>query len=328
MDQEINRKHDHMIMVKQMVMANDGRMVFGDQNSGQSYALDEYALGQLCSRMGIPSQYIHKCPPELRAINVNAWLNDMISKEGGSKEKEWLVRMVDTVNDQGEPDVKIRAMLSDRYSILDNNMLLHAIPQAITQAYSIEHFHYDDDSDMSLRIIFPGMKQKIGETRLGTDDVLQVGLEIRNSERGSGAVRIDSVVYRLVCTNGMMGLRTDSFFSQRHMFDEGLTTLGSRISKSVTGLLTEGMGNINRLSQAKQIALDTPIEVIERLAKEQKYSTKLTKDIVDSYLFEPDNNAFGVVNAFTRAARSLPIARRIEIEEFAGSILQMKALAS
>lgn len=317
------RKNDAIVPISKISMAGDGRILLDGKQSAFSHDIDPFALNQLGYRLGIPANYIQRCPTELRAENVNHWLEEFNKQEAAkteeeSKGKEWFVRFLDG---------KIRALLSDRYAVLDNKMVMDAVPQAITSKYEVEHFHHVDESDMRLRLVFPDLKAKIGETRLGSDDILQVGIEIRNSERGTGAVRIDQVVYRLVCTNGMMGMATDSVFSKRHMFtNQG--DLQMQISNSIKGLLAEGMGTIHQFAAAKDRELATPIEMITKLAKDQKYSIKLIEQIVDAYNFEPDANVFGVVNAFTRAARALPIDKRIEVEEYAGRILQMKALSA
>src|SRR5207249_6717348 len=49
---------------------------------------------------------------------------------------------------------------------------------------------------------------------------------------------------------------------------------------------------------------------------------KLTDQVVSSYLAEPEQNRFGVINAFTNAAQRLAPLQRIEMERFAGTLLE------
>jgi hypothetical protein len=51
-------------------------------------------------------------------------------------------------------------------------------------------------------------------------------------------------------------------------------------------------------------------------------SQKRTDEIVSSYLVEPEPNWFGVINAFTNAAQKLAPLQRIEMERFAGTLLE------
>ncbi len=34
------------------------------------------ALNQFASKLGVPAQYLRKCPWDLRAENINHWLNE------------------------------------------------------------------------------------------------------------------------------------------------------------------------------------------------------------------------------------------------------------
>jgi hypothetical protein len=52
------------------------------------------------------------------------------------------------------------------------------------------------------------------------------------------------------------------------------------------------------------------------------FSHKLTDEVVSSYLVEPEPNRFGVINAFTNAAQKLGPLQRIEMECFAGTLLE------
>ena len=71
-----------------------------------SYELTQYAHNQMADKLGIPRKYYDRMlvagKSELLAANVNAWI--------GEKEKR-LVRIQDGV---------IRAILSDRYKVMDN----------------------------------------------------------------------------------------------------------------------------------------------------------------------------------------------------------------
>lgn len=51
-------------------------------------------------------------------------------------------------------------------------------------------------------------------------------------------------------------------------------------------------------------------------------SQKFTDQVVSGYLAEPEQTTFGVINAFTRAAPGLAPIQRIEMERFAGTLLE------
>lgn len=65
-----------------------------------------------------------------------------------------------------------------------------------------------------------------------------------------------------------------------------------------------------------------PPETIRKIAEARQFSQKLTDEVVSSYLVEPEANRFGLINAFTNAAQKLGPLQRIEMERFAGTLLE------
>jgi len=57
-------------------------------------------------------------------------------------------------------------------------------------------------------------------------------------------------------------------------------------------------------------------------AASRQFSQKLTDEVVSSYLIEPESNRFGLINAFANAAQKLGPLQRIEMERFAGTLLE------
>jgi hypothetical protein len=65
-----------------------------------------------------------------------------------------------------------------------------------------------------------------------------------------------------------------------------------------------------------------PLETIRKIAEARQFSQKLTDEVMSSFLIEAEANRFGVINAFTNAAQKLGPLQRIEIERFAGTLLE------
>ena len=145
---------------------------------------------QIGSTLGIPAKYydqMRKLKPELLAENVNAWFAD--------REQSYMIRSMDYGNGR-----MARALLSDRYRRIDNMEIASAVlPLFAGQA---------DMQVMSCEVTENRMYLKIVNKRLETDvvpgDTVQGGVIISNSEVGLGAVSVQPLLYRLVCTNGMV----------------------------------------------------------------------------------------------------------------------------
>lgn len=80
--------------------------------------ISEFAFSQLCSRMGVPANYIKKCfangKEDLAIQNFRAWANDT--------ENNLLVR---------ENDGVVRAVLSDSYTPFDSYQVLRALKYTV-----------------------------------------------------------------------------------------------------------------------------------------------------------------------------------------------------
>ena len=79
---------------------------------------------------------------------------------------------------------------------------------------------------------------------------------------------------------------------------------------------------ITRFLKTREEPIEDPVETIRKIAEARKFSQKLTDEVVSSYLVEPEPNRFGVINAFTNAAQKLAPLQRIEMERFAGTLLE------
>ena len=141
---------------------------------------------QLGTHLKIPAAYYDRMLtsyPELLAQNVNAWFR-----------REPVRRMIRTMGGTA------RAFLSSRYRRIDNLEVARAVLPIIGEMQGV-HFE-------SCQITDSRMYLKVVNTRLQAEvtpgDVVQAGIIISNSEVGQGSVSVQPLVYRLVCSNGMV----------------------------------------------------------------------------------------------------------------------------
>ena len=177
----------------------DGRLTWPHQKEEQPLSLTTWASGQLCARLGIPAPYFRKCPLDLQDAQANHWLQHGPQKHG----EKWLLRA---------KDESLRAVLSERYSPLDNATLLDELQMLLPDSYRVDWFGLQDES-LHLRVVDPARTRE-----LLPDDALTVGIHLVNSEVGMRSVTVDALVYRLVCTNGLIRLvKGKSLLRQRHL---------------------------------------------------------------------------------------------------------------
>ena len=141
---------------------------------------------QLGTYLGIPQKYyelMRTDAPELLAYNANYWF---------SQKNE--LRTLRTM------DGCARAFLSNRYRRIDNLDIAEIVLPVIQQ---MEDSYFEScqitDSRMYIKVV-----NKRLEAEVVPGDIVQSGVIISNSEVGLGSVNIQPLVYRLVCSNGMV----------------------------------------------------------------------------------------------------------------------------
>jgi len=175
-------------------------------------SLTPWATGQLCARLSIPTPYFKRCPPCLRDSQVNYWLRYAPAPTGEEDEDAgpfaepdephlaagwddtWLLR--------GRKD-RLRGILSSRYAALDNAQLLDALRPLLLdrqERLEVKDFALSEES-LHLRLVDPQLAREVLK-----DDRLMVGFHVSNSEVGRHSVRVDALVWRLVCSNGLIRL--------------------------------------------------------------------------------------------------------------------------
>lgn len=188
-------KHDFKCPAKDLeVVPRNGSSVetltVGDLGT---FPLRDTAHGNLATYTEIPRRYydrIRKEAPALWADNVNHWL--------GEKDEPRLVRILDG---------HARAVLSNRYRIIDNfDMSEAAFPVLQEVDARFGGLEYKScqvtERRMYIQTVTPMLSHTLQSAEL--NDVVQAGVTITNSEIGSGAFRVEPLIYRLKCKNGMI----------------------------------------------------------------------------------------------------------------------------
>ena len=143
---------------------------------------------QVGSTLGIPAKYYDQMrtqKPDLLAENVNAWFSD--------RDQSYMIRSMD----YGTGRIA-RALLSDRYRRIDNLEVATAVLPLFAGQEGMEIVSSAvTESKLFIKIVNHRL-----EMAVVPGDYVQAGVVISNSEVGLGAVSVQPLVYRLVCSNG------------------------------------------------------------------------------------------------------------------------------
>lgn len=214
----------------------EGHLTWPQESGELCMSPSTWATGQLCARLGIPTPYFRKCPSALQEAQANHWLRHGPHKLG----EKWLLRARES---------QLRAVLSERYNPLDNTMLLDEVRLLLPERYCVDWLGLAEEN-LHLRVVDPTRRRDVLP-----DDGLMAGLHLSNSEVGFRSVTVDALVYRLVCSNGLVRLvNGKSLLRQRH-----LHISESRFAGALAEAIDQELKESERFLEQMQVATRTPV---------------------------------------------------------------------
>lgn len=275
--------------------------------------LTDHALRQLCQR-AIPYKggtYVsgHKTPVHLRRVNLNYWLPQ-------KRDETCLVR--------GKGKF-IRAVLSDDFTPYDNEHLIAALSSVLSglESRGITHNvrrHYLDDRSLWIDVTFPSIARK----DLGG---LEGGIRIGNSEVGIRSVTCFALVWRLVCSNGLMAWgKGEQLFKKVHRGQFEPEAVSERLSSAITSSLETADDLVDKLAASAAEAVPDIESVMERIVKRRSLSQEFRDAMMTVMISEPNHygSLFGLVNAMTQSAHLYRGDRQVQIEQEAARLLNWR----
>jgi hypothetical protein len=278
------------------------------------FAPSDWAYSQAFSKLGMPGQYMKKMlevEPEMVADHFNYWTQ---------KSSSDIMLRTRVRGNQGF----LRGLVSDVYSAYDNDMAMESLGNILKMGegkYEIPEFHIDAKR-MHLRVTYKDMSKIVGTLKNGEPDYLTLGMDAVNSEVGASSFNIVSMIWRLVCTNGLRRWENNGdAFVQRHVHLKPWEFHG-RVLGAITGSLGTGMQFMNSFQDTMAQQLGNPFDVISKLAKENGFSKEFTERAKEVY--EGGDRAYDIINSFTASAREMNNERKLEAERFAGKLVYLR----
>ena len=299
----------------------------------------KHCIRQIGEHTGIPARYVERMAAgnqELLAHNINHWFKKEPSK-----------RMLRTIMNG---DQTARAFLSDRYRPLDNNDLAEiALPKLIESGCQVLSTEITE-TRLYIQAATPRMELDINAFRqsgkkLSEADPVQAGVVISNSEVGAGTLRVEPMLYRLVCLNGLItaqaikryhvGRRMDVFLeleSAAEYFTDATREADDRAFWMKVRDVISGVFNVEKFQSLVEKFASTGNITLENGAKNSvneitnRFKLNDTEsDSVLNHLVEGgDLSLFGLVNAVTRTSSDVEsYDRAIELERVGGEIIEL-----
>lgn len=307
----LETRRDHTVPLRNLSMTERGTLLA----DGEEFAIEGGAFFQLAAHagFGMGARYLAElCPPERRAMNVNAHL-------GGGKERRVTLR---TRASEGEALRQVYATVTPTYAAVDTDQVLGIVLRDLQDART--EMVYDGTGVRATALYMPDRV-----VDLAAGDVFKSGVRIETDDTGRGRIRISAVVWRNRCLNLIIiGEGVVETVAQVH---RGST---AKIIEAVAKGVQEARGKIgdflNAWGHARSVLVD-PETIIRRWVDEKKVFVQGERDrdqvvqrLLDAWNYEPGVTLADAVNAVTRAAHETPtwsLSVREELERQAARLV-------
>jgi hypothetical protein len=284
---------DHFVRVKDISFESLEKV----EIAGEPHKLKPLAQRSMCYRLGIPHQYLAKCPEELQRENMNYW----IEKE---KNEELFFRFENT---------EVRAIFTPKYKPVDNFEVLEKLDSLGYKPETQVQCSLDGEF-MSLSIPDGSRTFKMNGERITP------GISISNSEVGLASLSIAAFFLRLVCTNGMIS-KSEVSASYRHVSMKILQEMPQVLERVSIEL---GMQKDKFLISAETPVPD-PLGTLTSFNRQFQIGKPEQEAVEWAWSYEQGETMFHVVNTYTRAAQfeGLSAESSYRLQRAGGNILGM-----
>ena len=311
LDRQNKAKKDYIGSAQALRLYEDGQTFeIGSMGKVRQFGTTRLFHRQVASALGIPAKYydlMQSRKPELLAQNVNAWFGD--------RENSYMIRTMDYGAGR-----MARALLSDRYRRIDNMEIASAVLPLFAGSDQYEVV----SSEVTENRLYLKIVNRRLEMAVVPGDIVQAGVMISNSEVGLGSVSVQPLVYRLVCTNGMvvndMGERKnhvgraakavdDSFhiYSDETMEAEDKAFLLKLRDVTMAAIEESRFAQVvGRLKEAAGIPITGKVtEVVELTARTYGINSDEQDSVLQHLIAGGDLSQYGLSNAITRASQDV-----------------------
>ena len=285
--------HDALVDVPAISFESLNTMKIGDER----HTLRIVAQRSIAWRLGIPFNYLAKCPADLQAEQMNHWIKH-------EKREQWFIRF---------SGCEVRAVFTPRYKPVDNfEILVRLDEMGYTPDTQVQCHH---DAEFMLLSIPDGKRS----FKIGTDKMTP-GISVSNSEVGLASLSVSAFLLVLRCTNGMIS-KTEISASYRHVSTKILTELPHVFEKVADGLGKQK----DRLKISLESPVADPLATIERFNRQFALGEREKEAVAWAWPQEAGENMFAVVNTYTRAAamEGLPAESSFRLQRVGGEVLGM-----
>jgi hypothetical protein len=312
-------KKDYVAASAHLSFVN-GRLVMTHAGTNVEFTPTPHFHAQMAEKVGIPKGYYDRMKDKALTLlddNVNHWLSD----EG----KNLLIRAFEP----GEGDNVARALLSDRYNMIDNmEVLLETLDAIKATGIPVNVAGAElSDTRMFLQITCPEIEVKATEMlkayrkSIAAGSGVITGFELQNSEIGKGTFQVCPRAVVLACQNGLiktndalrrvhLGGKMDElgFYNNPEVKRANRELVKKQVSHAVKLFLSKDYltNLVNSFTELGDKKIEAPVQqVIQVIASEYSITDERKNNILNFFIDGGDRRRIGIVNALTEEAQTL-----------------------
>lgn len=323
-------KRDLLVDLGSLSMSSDATGVqlnvdYGADGGSKSFQFEQFGVNDIAHRqigqhLRIPAAYYDRMKtdyPELLVENINGWFSRTPNTS----------RMLRTL------DGTARAFLSDRYRRIDNVEVAQTVLPIIADmdGASVESCELTDGR-MYIKVVNPRI-----QTEVVKGDIVQSGLIISNSEVGLGSLSVSPLIFRLVCSNGMIARdetvrkyhvgRLNETGEDYDIYRDATIEADDRaylmkLEDTVRAAVSEAkfLKIVEKMRETTEAKIEAPAvpKVVELTSKEYGFNEDEQKGILGHLIAGNDPSLYGLANAVTRQAQDVESYDRSTELEAAG----------
>ena len=271
--------------------------------------ITQFAFSQLCARMGVPAKYIKKCftagKEDLALQNFRAWANE--------SDSNLLVRANDGV---------VRAVLSDSYKPFDSYQVLRALKYTVDfKRWQPTQVFLSEDRLVVRFVDFTPLPINDGSP-------LYMGFTVSSSDVGRGSLNVKMMIYRSVCTNGLLiSSMGGTLYRQSHVGEAMTESKMQVFNRMFSNMDTTAKAIIANIDQCRNRQLkDYEMTMLmEKAKREMKLSEKSVEKLQELVSFTYEPTRWGLINGVTELAQDFTLETRMEMERWAGEFFAKAA---
>lgn len=338
LERQCKTKEDYIRYSDELCVLKDGDdnikmelpVIRNDTVTKKKFPITEYCHKQISEKTKIPLKYYQRMMDEkqydLLCKNIMTWLPD--------KEKRF-VRLLDT---NGDGIVRVRALLSARYRVIDNyDVLLNAMKtfKELNADIMIKTAKLTE-TKLYIKATSKNLTDEIH--KIHGRDIVEGGITISNSEIGAGAYKVVPFMWVERCKNGLIG---EEGFTKIHLgkergiglldwSDETLEledkALWSKIEDIICATFNPEIFRkwVDKINGVSTIKLEEPTIAFNNIIKSENIPENKRDELLMHFGNE-EPTLWGLSASVTRLAQDMPnYDDQIALEETGRKILEMK----